>query len=608
MKTVWKSVRRASPCPICSHGDWCGVSADGTLAACRRIEQGCYKSKNDKSCVPVYLHRLNGDDARSRVDPPPNGSTAKRADDETLHRVYDALLGSLVVTQSHRDNLRHRGLSDAEIDRRLYRSLPRQGLAKLARELADRFGAETLLSVPGFIAKDGARGKFITIAGRAGMLIPCRNVDGKIVALKIRRDAEGDGPRYCYLSSSKCGGPGPGSPCHIPLGIGNPAEAVRITEGELKSDIAFALSNVPTISFPGVGSWRGVLPTIQQLRTTTVFISFDADANDKPAVARALADCYQSLIADGFKVCVERWDAAHGKGVDDILASGHKADVLRDDAARAYVAETLATATAGEPIPPPSALNRLAEVLADGVEAFFSDKGLLSALAYLAESDPAEWHCVRAKINGAGIGLRALADALAPLRRKIRADKPPPDSAKEYLDLLNRIVHIRQTKDGPIETPLTNFVARIVSVTVHDDGAERSTRLGIEGTHADGSTLPRVEIPADKFHWLEWIIPAWGTRAIINAGASTKDHVRCAIQKLSKDVAARTVFAHTGWRTINGQSVYLHAAGGIGADGVVEGVETQLPDALTRYVLPSPPNGDELRNAVRESLRLFGLA
>ena len=34
----WKRVTRRSPCPICRHGDWCGVSDDGVVCHCMRVE------------------------------------------------------------------------------------------------------------------------------------------------------------------------------------------------------------------------------------------------------------------------------------------------------------------------------------------------------------------------------------------------------------------------------------------------------------------------------------------------------------------------------------------------------------------------------------------
>ena len=76
-------------------------------------------------------------------------------------------------------------------------------------------------------------------------------------------------------------------------------------------------------------------------------------------------------------------------------------------------------------------------------------------------------------------------------------------------------------------------------------------------------------------------------------GQGTKDHARFAIQVLSPDYAERRVFAHTGWREIDGQPVYLHGGGAIGATGLRTDVETELGNELERFVLPAP--GDPTR-------------
>jgi hypothetical protein len=59
---------------------------------------------------------------------------------------------------------------------------------------------------------------------------------------------------------------------------------------------------------------------------------------------------------------------------------------------------------------------------------------------------------------------------------------------------------------------------------------------------------------------------------------------------------------------IGGQQVFLHAAGAIGPIGPILGIETDLPDALQRAILPAPPTGEELMKAVRASLSLLDLA
>src|SRR5262249_47626492 len=150
---------------------------------------------------------------------------------------------------------------------------------------------------------------------------------------------------------------------------------------------------------------------------------------------------------------------------------------------------------------------------------------------------------------------------------------------------------------------------RIVEQTVPDGGAERRLSLAVEGRLADGTPLPRAEVAADQFAWMRWPVEAWGTRAVVLAGPTTADHVRVALQLLSGDVPRRTVYAHLGWREVDGRWLYIHAGGAIGADGPVSGVEVSLPKELRRFQLPVPPDGPALAKAIRASLRLLdGLA
>jgi hypothetical protein len=99
----------------------------------------------------------------------------------------------------------------------------------------------------------------------------------------------------------------------------------------------------------------------------------------------------------------------------------------------------------------------------------------------------------------------------------------------------------------------------------------------------------------------------------VSAGFGTRDHARAAIQLLSgAAIPERVVFRHLGWRELPSGWAYLHAGGAIGPDGpdgpVADGMETRLDEALARYILPEPPDGDELREAVRASLRLLEVA
>jgi hypothetical protein len=576
-----------------------------------RVEEDAWRSGRDRTGARYHLHRLNGA-ARPDSTLPPSGPGAPRAGGDLLYRVYSALLARLQLSSAHREALRRRGLSDEQIDRLGYRTLPARGRARLARDLREQFG-DALLSVPGFVVKQGEGGRtYLTIAGSAGLLVPVRDLAGRIIALKCRSDNPGpSGCRYSYLSSVKYGGPSPGSPAHVPLGVQAPAEVVRLTEGELKADVATVLSGLPTVGAASAAAWKSVLDLLPALGCKTVRLAFDADAFDNGLVSRALADCFEAGGDRGLAVELERWDKADGKGIDDLLAAGKAPEVLTGDAARAAIREALAAATASEPTPAPDELDRLPGVLANGgAAALFSDRALLQALARLASADPAAFAARRANLKGL-LSLRELDAALKPFRREQAREQPPVllTEAGYRIDA-GRICRVRGTPDGGTAlVPLCNFTAQITEVVTRDDGVEQTALFTLTGALDHGRELPPVQVPAAEFAGLGWVTTAWHGEAIVYAGQGTRDHLRAAIELLSPNRARRIVYMHTGWRQIGGAWHFLHAGGAIGPDGPAAGVEVSLPGPLAGFALPGPPQGENLAEAVRASLALLdGLA
>jgi hypothetical protein len=312
---------------------------------CRR-SPASREERIDRTGSPYYLHRLNGA-ASANTAPalqPPSGNIS-RADPDVLHDVYSTLRLRLTLSQQHREKLHRRGLNDAQIDHRGYRTLSVQGRARLARDLHDQFG-DALLSVPGFVVGEAEGGRsYLHIAGAAGLLIPARDAQGRIVALKVRRDnpCPEQNP-YSYLPSRRYGGPGPGSPVHVPLGIAVSVSVGRLTEVELKADVTFDLSGLPTVGATSAATWRRALEALQALGCTTVRLAFDGDAGENTHVARALADCSQAAAAAGLVVELERWPAAY-KGIDDALAAGAVVEVLTGAAALQEIQITVSAAT-----------------------------------------------------------------------------------------------------------------------------------------------------------------------------------------------------------------------------------------------------------------------
>jgi hypothetical protein len=261
------------------------------------------------------------------------------------------------------------------------------------------------------------------------------------------------------------------------------------------------------------------------------------------------------------------------------------------------------------PVTPADAaiLERLGPALDGDPETFFRDRELLEALAHLAENDPPEFACVRAKVQKAGLSLRSLDASIAPFRQAIRAERPPIQSAGSYRIAGGRIVLTRMTKDGTVEIPLGNFAARITEVVTRDDGVEKTAVFTLEGELANGRPLPRLQVPAAEFQRLEWVTANWHGEAVLYAGSGIRDHMRCAIELLSCDRVRRLQYLHTGWREIEGRWVFLHAGGAIGQEGARSDFDVDLADSLGCVRLPQPPVDEDLIVAIRASLGILSL-
>ncbi len=346
--SLWYEVNRSDPCPICGRTDWCRQNS--TWIVCRRVDNGQGIHRLDKSGADYWLYKRDGAIGPVAVDALPDiqQSEPERADDKTLYMVYTSLLRALSLSDAHRNNLRQRGLTDEEIDKRRYRTLPLRSRAAVAKNLLNTYSAETLLKVPGFYIKEESGKRWMTLAGTPGILIPVRNTAGQIVGLKIRADNPGNGPKYTWLSSSRHDGPGTTNQIHKPIFDGKPS-IIRITEGELNADIATVLTGILTISVPGVSSWRQALPVLEEYGTKTIRLAFDADATEILNVARALHLTTNALLKKGYIVELETWNLKDGKGIDDLLAAGKKPTVLSGQDAVTEVGRIIKSARDKDP-------------------------------------------------------------------------------------------------------------------------------------------------------------------------------------------------------------------------------------------------------------------
>lgn len=278
-----------------------------------------------------------------------------------------------------------------------------------------------------------------------------------------------------------------------------------------------------------------------------------------------------------------------------------------------------ARAAAGDP------LEGLPARTKENLEAAF-DSVVLDAAARLEVETPAAW--VRLKREMGPVlkcvesSLKEWERAIA-VQRRARRDEakrqaaPPPRELEEELVVDENEPHSRLgfgyemrpgsiCRDGRVPVQLTGFSAYITRERVVYDGAEESRELELS-TNVGGIERT-LRVASRDFSTMSWVAAQLGARAWIGAGRGTTDEVRVAIQRMSGEIAAEESFAMIGWHRHRSGWRYHHAGGAIGAEGVVEGcTSAALPRFASLYDLPAPPEGEELKVAVRAAAKCFSV-
>lgn len=316
----WADVSPSRRCPVCGGQSWCQVARDGLTVLCKRVGNGG-RPKSNREGVDFYAHHLG---ARPWQAPPEAPTpTTVRASADDCDRAYRAALAALRLDDCDREGLRARGLDGGAIDANGHRSLGITGRSRIARAVVDAVGEHVAPGVPGLAWNTGDNDRgWWTFKGSAGLLIPVRDIAGRIVALKVRRrDVEPGQQRYLYVTSARHGGASAANVVHVPAsGLALRGVPLVITEGELKADVSTALCGRPVVSLPGVGAWALALDVVTAWGVPEVAVAFDADARSNPNVARALVCLVDALRASGRRVSTWRWDGP-AKGLDDYLCA-----------------------------------------------------------------------------------------------------------------------------------------------------------------------------------------------------------------------------------------------------------------------------------------------
>jgi hypothetical protein len=316
-------------CPVCGKSSWCQVKRDGSVVLCKNI--GGTRSKENRDGVTFHIHPAEGS-MRWQPPPMPPAQTSARASADTCDAGYRAALASLRLDDVDRAGLLARGLDEATIRANGYRTLSDRGRSEVARAVVDAVGDAEAPGVPGVFWKEGDEGRgWWSFSGWSGLLIPVRDLDGRIVALKVRRRTIEEGEkRYVYITSSSKGGPSAENALHVPSAARGLRATGRlvITEGELKADVAtHLLGDWPVVSIPGVGAWSKAVEFARAWGAREVAVAFDGDWRTNKVVNLAERNLLHALRAAGWPgVRAWRWDAKF-KGIDDYLAAKRRGEV-----------------------------------------------------------------------------------------------------------------------------------------------------------------------------------------------------------------------------------------------------------------------------------------
>lgn len=399
-----------------------------------------------------------------------------------------------------------------------------------------------------------------------------------------------------------------------------------ITEGEKKTLALWRLSThtsraprfIP-IGLSGVWNWRGLIGKTSDaqgnrqdekgpipdwgrltLKDRPITILFDRDASTNPKVRYARYQLAQFLAKQGARPSIAEIppDSQH-KGIDDLTAAeGPKA--------------ALAIIASGQPADVAAELAAIIRHAPQVTDAELCDiiGRLLSPLSNL---DYAAHRITVKKALSARVSVADLDRVVKARRDEWEKKKNAPREAQTlkykgevYEATPQGLVLWRSPRQGEGFSPvyLCNFTARIIADVIRDDGDEQTRALKLAASVGD-QAAEVVITPAD-FARMDWPIENLGAAA--NVYPNFRDHARCAIQTISRDIETLTSYTHIGWNQDGGRPIYLHAGGAISANGHIPNLHIDLDKRMSRYKLPEPPINGQRRAAIRSALEMLNVA
>lgn len=317
------------PCPYCDTGKRskhlninlqmdvfrcprCGIK--GGIFDMYSLFSGIPRDKARKAIASQITISGNATNTKRYEYSVPKNEESPLADIDTRHEVYTALLSKLSLANDHRTNLHERGFLDEEIEYLGYKTTPAIGTKALAKQLTD--AGLNLAGVPGFYMTDDDSWAFAH--EQRGILVPVRDMNGKIQGMQIRRDNVQKRKFRWVSSGEKKEGCSCSGWTHIAGGVNS---LMLLTEGPMKADVIHTLTGFSVIAVPGVNSLTQLKLSLEQLKKeglTEIKTAFDMDFLTNWHVQNGYNSLLMLLGEMGLKFGTYIWDAKY-KGLDDYI-------------------------------------------------------------------------------------------------------------------------------------------------------------------------------------------------------------------------------------------------------------------------------------------------
>lgn len=227
---------------------------------------------------------------------------------------YRTLLARIPLASDHKQNLVGRGLTEKAVEEKGYRTTPVVGTITLAKQLLS--GGCYLAGVPGFHRT--AAGEWTFVSNKRGILIPVRDIQGRIQGLQVRRDNV-NRRKFRWVSSA---GRPDGCKAEGWVHFAGPVrEQILLIEGPMKADVLNHLTGQTVLAVPGVNTLTQLEMVLTELKTLgaqKIMTCFDMDFLKNHHVQNGYNDLIHLLDRMGYKFGTYLWPPDYN-GLDDYV-------------------------------------------------------------------------------------------------------------------------------------------------------------------------------------------------------------------------------------------------------------------------------------------------